>query len=188
MQTARFSQVVQRCGEPVPHLVLLAPDKDPELNRAVKTKRLLTVFQNNVGTKADHGVVGFEPGRNRQFLIFPKSLSTFVGKRIVGIKYDLVSQEPVPEAERAAPPEIKKSARKTKLPRAPKSSPHPDEKTAHKTKNKIIAFHPDRDADEADEDSDQIAGLKALVQQAMNALEDGKQVAAFNLLKRIVED
>jgi len=39
-----------------------------------------------------------------------------------------------------------------------------------------------------DEESEAIEELKAQVRKAMGELEKGKQVAAFNLLKRIVGD
>ncbi len=63
----------------------------------------MTVSQEPVGTKADRGEVGFEPGRARQSLIFPKSLRAFGGHTVVGVKYDLLSSREIPKGERAAP-------------------------------------------------------------------------------------
>ncbi|MEO7934337.1 MAG: hypothetical protein ABIT76_14375 [Chthoniobacterales bacterium] len=47
---------------------------------------------------------------------------------------------------------------------------------------KLVEFHP------AEEEDSAVTELKKKVRRAMAALEDGKQVAAFNLLKQIVED
>ena len=54
-------------------------------------------------------------------------------------------------------------------------------------KHNVVAFkHPPEKEDKDDED-DEIAELKKQVRLAMAVLEQGKAVAAFNLLKRIVE-
>ena len=90
MKTARFAAVVEAAGKPDTHLLLVSPEKDKALQAAIRTHRVMTVHQELVGNKADHGTVDFELGRARQFLIFPKSISKFKGSRIVGIKYDLL--------------------------------------------------------------------------------------------------
>src|SRR6476646_5034194 len=90
MKTARFAAVVEVAGTPDTHLLLVSPEKDKALQAAIRTHRVMTVHQELVGNKSDHGTVDFEPGRARQFLIFPKSISKFKGSRIVGIKYDLL--------------------------------------------------------------------------------------------------
>jgi hypothetical protein len=93
-KTVRFTQVVERSGEPQVHTLWLPPDKDPELQRAQKAHRVMTVEAGASGGKADVGRVGFDPDSSRpaQFLIFPKSLKLFEDARVVGIKFDLVSQ------------------------------------------------------------------------------------------------
>jgi hypothetical protein len=48
---------------------------------------------------------------------------------------------------------------------------------------KVVAFKP---APEEDDEDEEIAELKKQVRHAMAVLEEGKAVAAFNLLKRIV--
>lgn len=61
------------------------------------------------------------------------------------------------------------------------------EKTPKAMKLRVVPFKaaPPR-RDEEDDDSE-VAALKNQVRHAMAALEDGKAVAAFNLLKRIVD-
>jgi hypothetical protein len=172
MKTARFATVVEKCGTPEIYLALMAPEKDRALQTAVKAQRVMTVSQESVGTKADRGEVGFKPGRSRQFLIFPKSLRAFAGRTVVGVKYDLLGSREVPKSERAAPP------RPPKKPKAkrPIRRENPDPEIT----KKVVSFKPEPPAEE-DED---IADLKKQIRHAMALLEDGKAVAAFNLLKR----
>jgi hypothetical protein len=94
IKTVRFTQVVERSGQPQVHTLWLPPDKDPELQRAQKAHRVMTIESGGAGGKTDVGRVGFSPDSKRpaQFLIFPKSLKTFEGARVVGIKFDLVAQ------------------------------------------------------------------------------------------------
>jgi len=238
MKTARFSQVVKSIGRAEPHLALVAPEEDGTFQKAIKGRRVMTVYQNARGSKTDYGEVGFHPGTGRQYLIFPKSLARYEGVRIVGIKYDLTEPKPIPksqQAERPAAPKRKVSKRgravtgaaiekedsaeenitspkkatasekETKAPEKkaratrrraagassgakgrrerkerPKASKSPSES------GKIVAFPISADVDEDDE-AKEVARLKKQVRRAMAALEDGKQVAAFNLLKRLVE-
>lgn len=93
-KTVRFTNVVERSGKPHAHTLWLPPDKDPELQRAQKAHRVMTVEPAVAGGKTDVGRVGFNPrsGKPAQFLIFPKSLQRFEGSRVVGIKFDLVAQ------------------------------------------------------------------------------------------------
>lgn len=129
----------------------------------------MTVFQETVGHHADRGTVGFEPGPNRQFLIFRKSLLSFEGKEIVGIKYDLLKVKEVPKSQRAATP---------KPPRPRKHMPQRQEARIESAEEKQP---PDS------REHGTIAVIKQKVRRAMKALEEGKAVAAFNLLKQIVE-
>jgi hypothetical protein len=175
MKTVRFSSVVQKSGRPESYLALSDPAKDKELQKAVKERRVMTVFQETVGTKADRGTVGFEPGHGRQFLIFPKPLKAFVDRNIVGIKYDLWKDAEIPKAQSKAPPA---PARKAK----PKPS-RAKEKPAASAK--ILKFHPERAKEKSG--NGEIEEIKAQIRKAMALLEDGKSVAAFNLLKRTVE-
>jgi hypothetical protein len=83
------------------------------LKKALKHHRVLTVHRRLRGAKKDFGVVGLEPARNAQFLVFPKSLRSFADRRVVGIDYDLladaISVVPAPKernvrARRKKPP------------------------------------------------------------------------------------
>ena len=169
MKTARFSKVVEKSGDPVPHLVLTKPEEDPELRKAIKANRVMSVFQESVGHKADRGEVGFNAGINRQFLIFPKSLRAFGGKEIVGIKYELIKAKEVPKSQRVAPPKPPK-APKVKMPKQEEEMDAPP------------APHI------SGEEHHQMAELKKKIRRARKILEAGKAVAAFNLLKEIVEE
>lgn len=182
VKTVRFASVVGKCGKPEVHLALLAPAKDRVLQAAEKAHRVMTVRQENIGTTADHGEVGLNPGKGRQFLIFPKSLKVFSGARVVGIKYDLVSTPEIPKSERAKPAKVpRKSATKTK----PKKT-RPTKKESAELASKLVAFRPEPAEGDADDSSEEITKLKKQVRRAMDALEDGKQVVAFNILKRLV--
>jgi len=246
MGTARFADVVEQCGEPESHLILIEPAKDRELQAAIKAKRVMTVFQDTVGSKADRGVVGFELGPARQFLIFPKSLRAFEGKQIIGIKYELWSAKEPSKAERAGP--VKKPEKKkpqpaaTKLPpnvfafpsmrdeedaadrdgasekvqlkakAEPKRKPQAEAKVREtkapakvkskaeaktgprggaKTRSKVEESQAEEKVSAASDEDDakaEVTKMKEHVRAAMDALEQGKQIAAFNILKRIVED
>lgn len=137
----------------------------------------MTVFQESVGTKADRGEVGFHPGPGRQFLVFPRPLRLFAGRTVVGIEYELLSKIAVPKSEwapAAQPPAKKKPRQPAKIHRANSERP---------VKANVIAFKPPTEDYEEDED---VVELKNEVRYAMKLLEEGKVVAAFNLLKRVV--
>jgi hypothetical protein len=174
MKTARFAAVVKASGEPETHLLLVSPDKDKLLQAAIKTRRVMTVHQDAVGNKADHGKVGFEPGRARQFLVFPESVSKFDGLRIVGINYDLLKGRPSKEPAK----------RGEKAPRS--TSEEEKSKPRNPPREKLVRFTKPRREDELDEENEAIRDIKNQVRHAMEVLEQGRQVAAFNLLKRIV--
>jgi hypothetical protein len=181
VKTARFSKVVEKCGDPETYLLLMDPAKDRTFQAGLKAQRVMTVFQEAVGTKTDRGEVGFQPGRGRQFLVFPKSLTPFAGRTIVGIKYELISSPEVPKSERAKPP------RPPKKPKPKPSRKTREEKVEPPPKHNVVAFKPAPEKEDEDDEDDEIAELKKQVRHAMAVLEEGKAVAAFNLLKRIVE-
>lgn len=87
--TVRFSQLVTASGKPQLHTLWGPPEKDPEFQRAIKAGRVLTIHQENVGSKKDYGVVGFSKDGPAQYLVFPRSLKRFEGQRVVGIKYEV---------------------------------------------------------------------------------------------------
>jgi hypothetical protein len=178
MKTARFAAVVEAAGKPDTHLLLVSPEKDKALQAAIKTHRVMTVHQELVGNKADHGTVGFVPGRARQLLIFPRSIFKFNGMHIVGIKYDLLKASP--SKGRAKPAKApQKEPHKRQVREKPKRQEPPHEKVIHFTKPELH--------EEPYEESEAIQDIKNRVLQAMEVLEQGRQVAAFNLLKRIVD-
>jgi hypothetical protein len=208
-------------------LLLIDPARDKTLQAAIKSERVMTLYQQSGGT--DHGIVGFEQGRSRQFLVFPKPLKPFQGQRIVGIKYELLEDAPAPkkdpakkeapktddkpsepapsaleqalsamtkEAGRAStkranhrPPTVVSKASSTKpkeTATAKEEKPHQeDEETV--SEDKVIKFEKAEPAKSPTVEADEIKKLKHQVREAMDALEQGKQVVAFNLLKRILD-
>ena len=173
MKTARFAAVVEAAGKPDTHLLLVSPEKDKPLQTAIRAHRVMTLHQELGGSKKDHGTVGFEPGGARQFLIFPRSLSKFQGSRIVGVKYDLL--EPGEERVKLTTAREKEPS-KSKIVKAKKSA-----------QQKVVRFAEPDSHEEPDEESEAIQDIKNQVRHAMEILEQGRQVAAFNLLKRIVD-
>jgi hypothetical protein len=226
MSTVRFSKVLEVCGKPDIHLLLIDPAKDKTLQAAIKSDRVMTLYQSG-GT--DHGVVGFEQGRSRQFLVFPKPLKPFLGQRIVGIKYELLEDSPAPkkvttQKEAAKPDEqpgkpaptlaerslsaMTKGTVGASAKHADERPPNvvskagsikPKEKAAareeqldHETRetvseDKVIKFQKVEPDKSPTVGADEIKKLKDQVRKAMEALEQGKQIVAFNLLKRILD-
>ena len=90
MKTARFTAVVEASGRPDVHVLLTRPEEDKVLQTAIGGHRVMTVHQERLRGRADHGTVGFDPGPSRQYLIFPRSIARFAGRVIAAIKYDLL--------------------------------------------------------------------------------------------------
>jgi hypothetical protein len=90
---ARFADVIAHAGPPKPHTLWRSPANDRAFQTALKNCRVLTVHQSNVGSKKDYGAVGYEKDPHALFLVFPRSLKRFAGKRIVGIRYDQLQSE-----------------------------------------------------------------------------------------------
>lgn len=61
MKTVRFSALVESAGHPDTHLLFVKPEADKILQKAIKSSRVVTVFQSAVGNKTDHGEIGFKP-------------------------------------------------------------------------------------------------------------------------------
>jgi hypothetical protein len=102
----------------------------------------------------------------------------FRGNRIVGIKYDLLNAGPPPKERAKSVKEPKKASTFLEEQSKPRGRP-PHEKVVYFTKPEL--------QQEPDEENDALEDIKKEVRHAMALLEQGKQVAAFNLLKRIVE-
>jgi hypothetical protein len=227
MKTVRFSKVLEACGKPEIHLLLVGPGKDKTLQAAIRSQRVMTLYQG--GGQTDYGTVGFEEGRSRQYFIFPKSLRAFEDDRIVGIKYDLLEPEREAAERSAANSKSPASAASPEQEATPKVPDHPRQSAAFLTvsshsppllfptsgrlakappkKSRAIADKDDKPAqpetslekkhidfpqpelpEPSPRESDQLAKIKDQLRKAMGLLEEGKQVAAFNLLKKILED
>ena len=87
VKTARFADVVEKCGEPETYTLWQQPRQDSQLRKLVTANHMMTVRN---GGGADFGEVGLHKSKGAMYLKFPKSLKRFEGKRIVGIKWDLV--------------------------------------------------------------------------------------------------
>jgi hypothetical protein len=88
VKTARFTVVVEKCGQPEVHTLWLKPKADRHFQSLLKNHRVLTVRATESGT--DFGEVGFHQKPGARYLAFPKSLKRFEGQRIVGIDWGLV--------------------------------------------------------------------------------------------------
>lgn len=198
MKSVRFSVLVDEAGKPDTYLLFVKAEEDKTFQKAIKAKRVMTVFQNASGNKTDHGEIGFLPGPSRQYLVFPKSVGAFHGRRVVGVKYELLESAPIPKSKRAerpmSPP--KRKPLRTEAEKAEETAPEPKEKPEEEqeeepeSSRKVVKFPepPASEPEKDDEESESIEEIKAQVRKAMGELEKGKQVAAFNLLKRIVQD
>jgi hypothetical protein len=186
METARFSKIVETAGSPVVHVLWIDPDKDPVLKEAIKAKRVMTVHQGLPTGKADYGTVGFQKGVSGQILIFPKSLKLFADKRVTGVNYDLLDSATVPKGQ--AVPEVAPLKRVRKVKPRETKVPATAERSAveEKPATTVLRF-PGPGESEVSSPTVEVEEIKKQVVLAMKALEDGKQVAAFNLLKRIVD-
>jgi hypothetical protein len=90
VKTARFSQVIEKCGKPQVYTLWQKPSADRHLQSQIKNNRAVTILKSESGT--DFGIVGFKEGRGAAYLVFPKSLKSFAGKRIIGIDWSLVRE------------------------------------------------------------------------------------------------
>ena len=95
MKTIRFGDLVRTSGRPHTLALWSGPKKNPELQKAIRARRIMTVHQENVGTKRDFGLVGFHPDPLSSYLVFPRRLQAKVGERVVGINYALLDEERV---------------------------------------------------------------------------------------------
>ena len=130
--TVRFAQLVKECGRPEPVTLWVDPKKDSGFQAAVRGNRVMTVVQETVGTQKDFGLVGFHRAEHASYWIFPKSLDAFKGKRVIGIKYDLLKL-PTPKghvkstAEPTRKPPPKDAEKQIKeQPKKPPPEPQPE--------------------------------------------------------------
>jgi hypothetical protein len=85
-KTARFTAVVSKSGRPQTIVLWQDPKRDPGFQSALQNDRIMTVLREPKGK--EYGVAGFKRSKTATYLLFPKKLDAFNGKRIVGIKYD----------------------------------------------------------------------------------------------------
>jgi hypothetical protein len=210
MDTVRFAKIVESSGKPDTHLLLIDPAKDKALQAAIKSHRVMTVYQGSGTTKTDYGTIGFEEGPSRQFLLFPKSLKPFADKRVIGIKYDLLDSvaalkedqgskpianrpakaaaDKTPDRTRDKAPKVAGEPDARKKPRTPRVAAQRAEDVEKAPPDKLAEFPKPGTSQKVSHHSDELEQLKGRVREAMDLLEQGKQVTAFNLLKRIVEE
>jgi hypothetical protein len=187
MSTIRFSKVVEAAGKPMVHVLWVDPEKDPILKKAIGAARVMTVRQGLPNGKADYGTIGFQKGVTGQILIFPGSLKRFVDKQVTGLKYDLLEWPTVPKKSqqvRKVLPQKRPAKAKINQPQVPAMAKPPV--VAERPAATVIQF-PNPEDDDAGETSSEIEELKKQVRLAIQALEEGKQVAAFKLLRRILD-
>jgi hypothetical protein len=90
MKTARFTDVVEKAGRPSTYTLWTPAKDDVQFQRALKANRVMTIHHETVGTAKDLGTVGHTEDAKSLLLVFPKSVKRFEGKRVVGIKYELL--------------------------------------------------------------------------------------------------
>lgn len=109
-RTVRFDALVKESGEPEQVTLWTKPEADRDFMKAVKSGRVLTLVQRNVGTKKDYGVIGFSREKNAAYLIFPKPLEPKENTRVIGIKYENIAAEkpkgPIYKPKKQAAPGI----------------------------------------------------------------------------------
>ena len=88
VKTARFSQVVEKCGRPQVYTLWQKPAADRHLQAQIKNSRVMTIQKSESGR--DFGVVDFKGRKGATYLVFPKSLKRFAEKRIIGIDWAFV--------------------------------------------------------------------------------------------------
>jgi hypothetical protein len=140
MKQIRFGDLVRNSGRPHTLTLWTAPEKNAELQTAIRSNRVLSVQQPNVGTKRDFGTVGFHSGDRTSYLIFPQSLEASEGERVIGINYALI-EEPIPSEPVRLPTMPARTVQKIQLPpklkpipkKAPEPKPEPPPRKFHVT-------------------------------------------------------
>jgi hypothetical protein len=89
-KTARFSQIVEKCGQPNVYILWQKPAADRHFQTQLKNDRVMTVQKSESGT--DFGIIGFKERKEARYLLFPKSLKQFADRRVIGIDWTLVRE------------------------------------------------------------------------------------------------
>ena|SRR6266516_3871900 len=71
-KTIRFSQIVEKCGQPNVYTLWEKPAADRRFQAQLKNSRVMTVQKSESGT--DFGTIGFKERKGARYLVFPKSL------------------------------------------------------------------------------------------------------------------
>jgi hypothetical protein len=95
MSSVRFSELVKRYGQPEIKLLWTNPKEDRAFMSAVEQGRVLTLFQDPGSKHRDVGEIGFHQKQHASYLFFPKRLDERAGVKVVGIKYDLITEPEV---------------------------------------------------------------------------------------------
>ncbi|PTY08864.1 hypothetical protein DB347_04650 [Opitutaceae bacterium EW11] len=190
MKTVRFKQLVEACGRPEVKALWGPAKSDRELQRAIKEARVLTVHQENVGTKKDWGVIGFWPEHTAQYLIFPKSLKRFSDRRVIGIDYSVVEPDtsaPERKAVAAKPARHRKTRSAKPKKNEARSKPEPSPRPAP-SPQRAPAPSRARGSEVVDNDSDlDRAHMLREVRLTLGELEAGKTEPALRRLERLAE-
>src|SRR5262245_31604006 len=114
----RFTQLVAVSGKPrVATLWVSDPKADPEFKNAIEANRIVTIHMKNVGSTADRGEIGFNPGKTSGYLIFQRPLSMVAGTRVIGLKYNLLEDS---DHKNSASAKVKRSQRSVRREKATK--------------------------------------------------------------------
>jgi len=89
-KTARFAQIVEKCGKPNVYILWQEPTADRHFQTQLKNNRVMTVQKNESGT--DFGIIGFKERKGARYVVFPKSLKQFADRRVIGIDWTLVCE------------------------------------------------------------------------------------------------
>ncbi len=101
--TVRFSEVLKVGGKPKQYLPFADPRRDKAFAEAEREQRIVSLKQAPTGNQKDHGIIGVLREKFVSYLIFQKSLSRFVGHRVVGINYGQLAEA---DAIMSPPPKV----------------------------------------------------------------------------------
>ncbi len=190
----RFATVVAKAGKPTPYLAWSAPAKDPHFKSALAQHKVMTIRQQLRGPHKDAGEVGYFPERNVQLLLFPRSLRRFEGKRIVGINYDLIGNEPTSGGKVTAPDRPKSVRRPVAKPKRVELEPAPTPRASDPPRavetpvrgRKVVQFPQTTKATEPKPKRPLDPAVARQIQAALRELKAGKAVAAYERLNSLV--
>jgi hypothetical protein len=149
--------------------------------------------------KADVGVIGFDTAHieGNQLLIFPRSLKPFAGTRVVGIKFDQIERPaPLEPAKRQLPnPRTRKSQTPSRqLTKTAKEKEQGEAITSSGNSGRSDVRRPptkQRRAPTSPLDRETKPAGSTLKHEILAALEEmrrGESVAAYERLKRLVDE